>query len=207
MPDSCALTELIMHHWTQLKPTDESESSSKTEVDTDQTKVPQQQQHPEYELRPLYQRAGAALGQFCVGALVCILLLNSRARIVHKLYLLPSSSLTETALSPKLPKPSLPRHPKSKVRNEEKILVMQNVYHFRGQGNVFPFSDTTLVQGYDPNEVAFEVKGRRGKFYLGLEGACVNGERFDSAWKAREALFGVWYGEKGKREMARFNWV
>lgn len=199
-----------MHHWTQLKPTDDqSESSSKSEADSKQTKAPQQQKQPEYELRPLYQRAGAALGQFCVGAFVCILLLNSRARIVHKLYLLPSSSLTETALSPKLPSSPAQLKSKSKVtvQNEEKILVMQNVYHFRGQGNVFPFSDTTLSQGYDPNEVAFEVKGRRGKFYLGLEGACVNGERFDSTWKAREALFRVWYGEKGKREMARFNWV
>ena len=191
-----------MHHWTELKTPEPTEESS-----TQNSSPPPK---PEYVLRPFYQRAGAALGQFCVGAFVCILLLNSRARIVRKLYLLPSSAVTETALSPKMPLKSKPKTPTNSTTtrpNDDKVLVLQNVYHFRGQGNVIPFASTSLEAGYDTNELAFSVDGRRGKFYLGLEGASVNGEKMDNAWKAREALFKLWYGSKGKAEMSRYNWV
>ncbi|KAI0087088.1 hypothetical protein BDY19DRAFT_1073734 [Irpex rosettiformis] len=203
---SCALTELIIHHWTELKTPEPTTDSAQVNGDAPPPK-------PEYVLRPWYQRAGAVLGQFCVGAFVCVLLLNSRARIVRKLYLIPSSAVTETALSPKLPPTSkhTPGQAASKAHNhnpnDDKILVMQNVYHFRGQGNVFPFSSTDLSAGYDSNELAFEVAGRRGKFYMGLQDASVNGEKMDNAWAAREALFKIWYGTKGKSEMSKYHWV
>jgi hypothetical protein len=211
------LTELILHHWTELKtpPPDGSTDDATT-------------REPEYVLRPLYQRAPAVLGQFCVSAFVCILLLNSRARIVRRLYVLPSSALTPTALSPVLSTPSsastaaVARLKSKKSKQPQKhqgesgeqqqqqqlsqVLVAQNVYHFRGQGNVFAFDRTRLVQGYGTNELAFEVDGWRGRFYLGLDGARVEGQQMDQ-WKAREALFKVWYGARGPREMARYNWV
>lgn len=189
---SCALTELIVHHWTELKEPAEGADTPGSIQASDGDKAT----GPEYVLRPLWQRAAAAFAQFGLGAFVCVLLLNSRSRIVRRLYLLPSSAVTQTALSPKLPKSN---------RGGE-VLVAQNVYHFRGQGNVFPFSQTQLARGFDQSEVAFEVPGVRGKYYLGLEDAKINGE-LQPLWQTREALFRLWYGAKGKKEMSKFGWV
>ncbi|KAI0688472.1 hypothetical protein BC835DRAFT_1284626 [Cytidiella melzeri] len=204
---SCALTELIMHHWTELKTPASDEPYTSTSPPGTQVTLPEKPNPtpaPEYVLRPLYQRLAAATGQFCVGAFVCVLLLNSRARIVRRLYLLPSSAVTPTTLSPKLP-PN-PKGPSKTSAFDDRVLVAQNVYHFRGQGNVFPFAGTKLSQGYDQNELAFEVVGRKGKFYLGLADAVVNGEKLDG-WRTKEALFRLWYGAKGRSEMNKYNWV
>lgn len=153
-------------------------------------------ENAEYVLRPLWQRVSAAFGQFCLGAFICVVLLNSRSRIIQRLYLLPSSAMTPTALSPKLPKGG----------RESQVLVAQNVYHFRGQGNVFPLSQTRLAPGFDKNELAFEASGVWGKFYLGLQNATVSGQQ-QPVWQTREALFRLWYGAKGKNEMSKFDWV
>ncbi|KAI0343543.1 hypothetical protein BDW22DRAFT_1182296 [Trametopsis cervina] len=239
---SCALTELIMNHWTELKTPDSPKLvGSIGEQAADGEVAPP----PEYVLRPIWQRAPAVLGQFCVSAFICILLLNSRAGIVRRLYLLPSSALTPTPLTPPLstlqiiqasPSLSSPKHKSKHARatqdvedpevktqlwithkvDEKKLLVVQNVYHFRGQGVILPFTHTRLTQGYDnrpgSEELALEVGGRRTKFYLGLPGATVNGETFtkdgkSDVWRTREALYRVWYGKNAQKEMSKFGWV
>ena len=155
-------------------------------------------------LRPIWQRAGAVVGQFALGAFVCVLLLNSRARMIRRLYLVPSSSIIETPLAPKLPKGK----PQSKASQalRDQVLIAQNVYHFRGQGNVFPLSQCRLTKGFDQNELALEVAGRRGKFYLGLDRVKMNNEPLPN-WNTREALFKMFYGTRAQTEMAKLGWI
>lgn len=193
-----------MHHWTEFRPLEEADAPASSSKATDAK--PDAQNDPpkgEYVLRPIWQRTGAVVGQFGLGAFVCVLLLNSRARIIRRLYLIPSSDVAPTTLAPKLPKPK----PSSRQPDRDQVLVAQNVYHFRGQGNVFPLSCCRLTKGYDPNEVALEVAGVRGKFYLGLDGVTINDEPQTSTWNTREALFKLFYGSKGRTQMAKVGWI
>lgn len=87
----------------------------------------------------------------------------------------------------------------------DRVVVLQNVWHWRGQGNVFPFSACRLERARDDAEAMMTVDGVEGKFFLPLSGGKVNGED-QPAELVRDGLFRAWYGPKKAREMARQAW-
>ena len=192
---SVAAAELIMNHWTErVEPPQDNSKPSAPDASVNAQLEPVE---PEYRLRPWYQRVPFAVGQYVVGGLICYVLLSSRARIVRRLYVLPAKDVDLSApLAPKLQKPP-----------HDRFLVVQNAYHWAGQGEVFPFSAAKLEPAKDESELAMRVDGKIGTYSVMLPDAKINEEKLSSLWDIKQKLFTAWYGEKkGKQELAKLGW-
>lgn len=144
-------------------------------------------------MRPIWQRIPIAAGQLFVGIALATLLLGSRSRIVRRLYVIPGSSIS--------PNPNIqPTFPK------QQFLIVQSVHHFRGQGYVAPLKSCHLEKGRDDTEVEMLMKGVTGRFWLGLEGATVEGKK-EPVWNTRENIFTAFYGKEGKKVLAKQSWT
>ncbi|KAH9922581.1 hypothetical protein B0H21DRAFT_701452 [Amylocystis lapponica] len=143
-----------------------------------------------YVARPWYIRGGFALGQLFLGVAVASLLLGGRSRLVRRLWILPP-----------LPAPALDQTGKDARR-----LRIQSMHHFRRQGKEYPLRHCMLKRGVDEKEMLIHVADVRGRFWVGLEGASINGEKLP-VWKARDAIYTSWYGEeKGRKLRAEEKW-
>lgn len=144
-------------------------------------------------MRPLWQRLPIAGGQLFIGIVLATLIMGSRSRIVRRLYVVPGSSISPNplvqAISPK-----------------QRFLVLQSVHHFRGQGYVTPMQSCTLSKGRDDTEVNIAVKGVKGGFLVGLDGATVEGKK-EPVWHSRETIFTAFHGKEGKKMLAKHGWT
>ncbi|OCH93525.1 hypothetical protein OBBRIDRAFT_771540 [Obba rivulosa] len=197
---TASAVELTWHYWTEEVPdtTSSSSDAKSPEGEAVQTKGLR------YELRPVWQRAVFAGGQLFLGIALASLLLGTRSRIVRKVMILPPTSPAPTASSAQQLKafatPSAGAAKQKSHAADGRRVFIQSVSHLQPQGIVRPFRDCKLVRGKGEDEMALEVTGLKGQFVMGLEGAVVNGEAMP-LWKAREAMWKGWYGEKKGRQL------
>ena len=181
-----------MNHWTQ--PVESADK--KPEAASSNTPSTITSTETEYELRPLWHRLSLAAMQSAASAAVCYVLFSSRSRTLRRVYVLPSKSLAPDA-------PFLPKFSK----HQNRALILQNVWQWRGQGTVVPFSgNVNLERGGHDLELTLNFPGIT-RYALPLGDAKVNGERYDSLHKLKEVLYTAWYGpQKGAKEMAKAQW-
>ncbi|EMD33275.1 hypothetical protein CERSUDRAFT_160868 [Gelatoporia subvermispora B] len=202
---TAAAVELTWHYWTE-QVTDSSSDAS--DAKTPEGQVAQPAKH--FELRPVWQRALFAGGQLFLGVALATLLLGTRARIVHKVTLLPPSSATTTTTATnahvtRQAAPARPASPKqssstqAQSAEDGRQVLIQSVSHLGQQGILRPFRDCNLVRGQREEDMAVEVAGMRGQFVMELEGAEINGEAMP-VWKARETMWKGWYGDQKGRQ-------
>ncbi|CCM02994.1 uncharacterized protein FIBRA_05109 [Fibroporia radiculosa] len=192
--------ELTWNHWSRWEPLSEASKSpspatvatnaSALDADTKETKG-------HYALRPWWQRAPFAGGQFFLGVAVGVLILVSRSRVIRKLYILPPSNQSG----------ALPSQGSSAVvSSHDRRVLIQSVHHFRNQGKLFPMQDCALERGHDDAEIILRINNVRGQHWFGLQNSTVNGQTLP-VWQARDEIFKTWYGdEQGKKMRMEERW-
>lgn len=182
-----------MQHWTRPVES-EDDTGKKPAVASPSINATTSSTEPEYELRPLEHRIALVGMQSVASAIVCVILFRSRARTLRRLYVVPRESLAPDA-------PFLPKFSKKQNR----ALVLQNVWQWRGQGWVVPFAGH-IERGMSDLELTISIP-THGRYALPLGDANVNGVKYDSQYSLREALYTTWYGQQnGIKEMAKTAW-
>lgn len=178
--------ELIFNHWTERV-----EPAAGGDADAGSPDA----SAAEYRLRPVWQRAALASAQYAVGAFIAYLLVSMRSRLVRRLYVVPRAAVDASA-------PFAP-----KLQPGDRALVMQNMWHWHGQGEVYPFSRARLEAGSQDSELVLRIGDKPGGYLMALPRAKVNGEEGSSIWDVKKKLYTSWYGEKrGMQELAKLGW-
>ncbi|KAJ3527355.1 hypothetical protein NM688_g8138 [Phlebia brevispora] len=195
---TAAMAELVFDTWTEEKVLPEGETvNTKTTTAASTSGEAKDTEGPPktFVARPLWQRLPLAGAQIAVGVGIAIMILTSHARIVRQLYVVPSSSLVQNEAYA-----ALAHSPQSR------FVLIKSANGAASSGHVFPLDACKLERGHDDAEMNVHVQGIRGNFWVGLPGATVNGEKTQSTWHAREALYNAFYGKDGKKMMAREAW-
>ncbi|TFK83279.1 hypothetical protein K466DRAFT_602991 [Polyporus arcularius HHB13444] len=159
--------ELTWNHWTTLEEPAQDAQPSETPADGS---------GPVAKLvpRPWWQRGIFVATNLVAGIGIAAVLLGARSRMVRRMYIIPNPG----------------SHP------GDRLLVIQSPLHPHNHGAVYPLHRTRLVNSPDPSETMIGLKDDRGHYSVILNGAEVGGQKMESVWDARKALFTVWYGEK-----------
>ena len=124
-----------------------------------------------YTLRPSWQRLVLCIAHLGFGAGLATALLVAQTRFIRTFAILPPGNPTEN------------RH-----------VFIQCAHNFKNNGIAFPMSKCSLEEGRDNTEMIFRVAGKRGHWYIGLNGAVIHGRRL-SIDKTRAAILADWGGK------------
>lgn len=198
---SAAATELTISHWTRLEPVGEAKTAPASPTPASGSSAianrrPDAQPASEvvekveehYVHQPLFKRIGFALLQSLLGVGIAVVFLESRGRLVRKLYIIPTPSTTATASS-----------------SSTKSLIIQSARHLGMQGRLYPMERASLEWGpysKHTNEVFLQIDGLKGRFTLLMDEVEIEGKLL-TKWDARVALYDSFYGKNGKKIMAQ----
>jgi hypothetical protein len=144
-----------------------------------------------YVLRPKWQRVAMANVQAATGLVLASTLLLARARMVHRIYVLPTAQATTSNAAP--------------ARPGGARLFVQCAHHRPMRGYLLPLSQTTLERTRIPSEVALHLLPQQRALYLGLDEARIGGQP-RSVKQASEELFRAW-GVKGEKIIRESKWT
>ncbi|KAG7091185.1 hypothetical protein E1B28_010236 [Marasmius oreades] len=177
--------EITWRHWSSIVEDDLNDTKDSQKTDENFAE--------QYELRPVWQRAGLCSAFFAGGVVAASAILIARVRFLRILDVFPPlEQLTSTT---KKSRPSmLSQIPKRHI-------FIQSSSYTRGRGVSFPLSRCVLHEGRDDTELFLEIAGERGHWYIGLHGALINGRK-SSPLEARDAIIQQWEGGTLSKELA-----
>lgn len=161
--------ELTWNHWSKLvNPSKESlDGSSKPSPLPDY-----------YELRPVWQRLGLCLAHLGIGIGAGVALITTHIRVIRTFAIL-SPPTTSTS------------------QGDLRRVFIQGAHNWKQNGSIFPINKCSLDPGRDDTEMILRVKGERGHWFMGLDGAKING-RETSLAKAQTAIWSDWKQKASK---------
>ncbi|THH18670.1 hypothetical protein EW146_g2337 [Bondarzewia mesenterica] len=164
---SSTMTELTWKNWSITADNAKTKQQSDADSETGARK--------ESMLRPAWQRAALSAFHLSVGAGLAAMIFVGRSRVIRRLHILPTNS------------PGVPGG---------KQLFFQGVHNWGATGTVLPLKNAHLFPGRDDTEVIFRLEGARGHWWIGLNGARINGEKVN-AKRARDEMLVAWGIKKG----------
>lgn len=170
-----------------MKITPQSDTPSSSDLDS-----PAPASTVEWELRPTWQRFGLCGAHFLFGCLFAGGLLGLKSQFIRSVTILPNAAATTAGTTKAAATGTSRRAALAAVAELPKTAVVQTASHPKNVGWEFPLRSSWLEEGRDKKELMLRCGDVNSRWFLGLDGASINGKQCVSNDEARSLLINAW---------------